>query len=185
MISPLIKKLVAVSVLAVFGWLLLAALVLPYLGWTAGKRASIEALRLDLARYETVAQKAVLYEAALESADPGQIEALLVGADSPALARAALQDGFNTIASALNIENSNVRPLDPALENGLVRIGFRVSFRASAFDLLELLKGLRSAETRYQVENLKVKAPDDQAGQSQPVLNIQMDVRGFTEAPDA
>jgi general secretion pathway protein M len=185
-LSPLASRLIAWGLLANLCWVIGAFIAVPLLRQINNDRETIATSRELLARYRR-------FEADLPLIQ-GQFEELQGKSDgnryffastSPALAAAEMQNTIRGLVSGSGAVLRSNKSLQPAIENGLDRVGIDLEVTASSPEMVKLLRAIAAAEPIILIERLLAQVPETggtaTASDGQPAVALTLRLVAYTK----
>lgn len=187
-LSPPLKRALAVAILIGLIGGVYYGVVRPLLDNYNDRRASIEQLQDNLARYQRAARDLAPRQAELAALKQRQSaqDGFLQGANDTLVA-AQIQNRIKSLADATKGELRSTQVLPSQDEGKLRRITVRGQMSTSLAGALRVFHGLESASPLLFIDNVDMRARpaqlrDRTAAVNTDVIDLQFDVYGYTHA---
>jgi len=136
-----------------------------------------------LSRYRALAAQKVELERQLQEATTHPIWSGLLAGTDVAAATTTLQSELRSLLDAHKIAVQVSAPLDAQRGARIARVGVRVNVDLTIDQLQAFLESVQRHSHRFALDNVIVTAPQYQAPDQNPSLNVQMEVWGFMRSP--
>lgn len=177
-LSPLTRRFVAISLVALMALLLADGLLRPVLGAFVQQSQRIDDLESNYRRFAEIASRKEGLEATIKRLEADKVwRSHLLDAPTAGEASTVLQQRIRSAAEAAGVQLESFQPIEAQAPHGFVKPGVRLELEASAEPLAIFLETLRNAPELVVFENVSLRGAG--RGSAREKLKIRMELSGY------
>ena len=177
-LSPLLSRLLALTLLVMLCWAAGALLLTPLLDFIARERESAARSAMLLARYGQLEANLPALQQQIEALRAATNAKAFLPDTSPGLRAAEMQGAAQKMVSSVGATLRSSRTLPSTMEEGFDSLGVELDLSAPINALAALLHAIETAEPIMLVDRLAVQVPENGTGaktaEGQPLLNVTL-----------
>lgn len=182
-LSPIYRKIFALTLLALAIVTVAGFVVLPLYNLIETKSAQVDQLYSSVARYQNILGREDIYRTRLATIRQVPLPEITYNAASHAALNSQMQNDIRSIIQRSGGHIDNMQSIPPTPEDGFQKIGLRMSLRADTKILNKILQNMALHSKLLNFDNVSIRTPENQRanqGTSRaPVMTVRWDIYGY------
>ena len=178
-LSPLYRKILALTLLALVVMIVTGFVVLPIYNLMQEKSSQVDQIYSSVERYQNILGREDIYRTRLSSIRQAPLPEITYKAFSHAALNSQMQNDIRRLIQQSGGRIDNMQSIPPTPEDGFQKIGLRLSLRADNKILTKILQNIGAHSKILNFENVSIRTAENQGTGQAPVMTIRWDIYGY------